>query len=275
MTLERNVAAHYERQNLEANMLDALRASGRDIDRLTVADLGDVDEFHMGGKRATGELAKALQLGPDTRLLDIGCGVGGPARFFASAGAGHVDGIDLTPNYVETAEALTRRLGLSDRVRCQVASALDLPFADATFDAATLIHVGMNIADKAQLFREMRRVLKPGGLAGVYDIMRVGEGELPYPMPWASAPDFSFVETPQTYRELLQAAALRPISETSRTELALELAREAQAAAARGAPSLLGPQLVMGSRAPEMFGNLIGRLKASVLAPTQIIAEAV
>ena len=119
-------------------------------------------------------------------LLDVGSGIGGPARTFADAFGCRVTGVDLTEEFVEAANALTRRCGLSDRVSFRQASALALPFADASFDAATLIHVGMNIEDKAGLFAEVRRVLKPDARFGVYDIMRVAEGEIPYPMPWAA-----------------------------------------------------------------------------------------
>src|SRR3546814_3455016 len=114
-------------------------------------------------------------------LLDIGCGLGGAARHFARACGCTVTGVDLTPEYVAVAEALTRMVGQADRVAFRAGSALDLPFEAASFDAATLLHVGMNIPDKDRLCAEAARVLKPGGVFGVYDGMRVGDGALTFP----------------------------------------------------------------------------------------------
>ena len=110
-----------------------------------------------------------------------------------------VVGIDVTPDFVNVANALTARVGLAEKVTFQEASALDLPFEDASFDAAVLLHVGMNIADKGRLFSEVRRVLRPGSRFGVYEVMRLQAGEIPMPMPWAETGDVSFVETPETY----------------------------------------------------------------------------
>ena len=123
---------------------------------------------------------------PGSRVLDIGSALGGPARHFAEMFGAHVTGIDLTQEYVDVANELTRRCGLAERAVFRQASALDLPFTRNSFDRASLIHVGMNIADKATLFAEVRRVLEPGALFVVYDIMKVGNGDVPYPMPWAA-----------------------------------------------------------------------------------------
>ena len=128
-------------------------------------------------------VAEALCLHPNAALLDAGCGTGQFAVAFAERGC-RVTGIDPTEKYVRAAEALARRVGLADRVSYRQGSALDLPFAPATFDGAFMRHVGMNIEDKARLFAEVRRVLRPGGFFGIYDVMREGgEGDLSFPVP--------------------------------------------------------------------------------------------
>ena len=226
METEQQVARHYSRSGIEQAVIEALRAAARMSDRLAPGDLSGADEFHLGWHAATAELARDLGLGPDLHVLDVGCGIGGPARHFAAALGCRVTGIDLTAEFVEAAEALTRRCGLAGLVSFRQGSALAMPFPDAEFDAATLIHVGMNIADKAALFAEVRRVLKPGARFGVYDIMRMAEGELPYPMPWAATPDTSFVEPPETYRRLLAEAGFAIEAEHDRSDLALRLGRE-------------------------------------------------
>jgi SAM-dependent methyltransferase len=273
METERRVAGHYGREGLEGAILDALRASGKDVERLTPADLSAVDEFHLGWGAQTIEFAKEIGLEREMRLLDIGSGIGGPARHFASAHGVQVSGIDLTREFVEVAQSLTRRCGLSARASFREASALALPFPDENFDVATLIHVGMNIADKAKLFAEARRVLKSGGRFGVYDIMRVGEGELPFPMPWAATAETSFVETPDTYRGLLAAVGFGIAKERNRRAFALDLARKMrEEQEIHGAPAL-GLHIIMGPATRERMGNVLRTLEQGTIAPIEIVAR--
>ena len=160
MSIDRSIAQHYAHGDLERAILDALVAMGKDPDRLTIEDLAPVDEFHVGGRAATAEFFEKLGLKSGMHVLDIGSGLGGPARFAAQAYGCQVTGIDLTPEYVEVANALARRVGLDNRVSYVCGSAVDLPFPDASFDAAYMLHVGMNIEDKAKLMGEVRRALK-------------------------------------------------------------------------------------------------------------------
>ena len=185
MSIDRSIAQHYAHGDLERAILDALIAMGKDPDRLAIEDLAPVDEFHIGGRAATAEFFEKLGLKSGMHVLDIGSGLGGPARFAAQALGCQVTGIDLTPEYVEVANALARRVGLDKRVSYVCGSAVDLPFPDASFDAAYMLHVGMNIEDKAKLMGEVRRVLKPGAAFGIYDVMRTGDGDLAFPVPWA------------------------------------------------------------------------------------------
>ena len=167
MNTEQQVATHYTHGSLLQTILNALTRMGKDPERFAATDLATGDELHLGWLPATAALAKDLGLAPGMHVLDVGSGIGGPARYFADAHQCRVTGIDLTEEFVATATDLTRRCGLSDLVTFRQGSALDLPFDAATFDAATLIHVGMNIKDKARLFGEVRRVLKSGAPFGV------------------------------------------------------------------------------------------------------------
>ena len=274
MEAEHQVARHYGRSGIEQAFLDALRAAGKDPDNLSPGDLSGADEFHLGGPAATAALATDLGLGPELHLLDVGCGVGGPARHIAAAQGCRVTGIDLTAEFVEAAASLTRRCGLDGHVSFRQGSALAMPFPDGGFDAATLIHVGMNIAGKAALFAQVRRVLRPGARFGVYDVMRVGEGDLPYPMPWAATPETSFVEPPETYRRLLGEAGFAIEAEHDRSELALRLGRDARERAAARGPSPLGPHLLMGPGAPQRVANVMAAVQRGLIAPVEMVARA-
>jgi ubiquinone/menaquinone biosynthesis C-methylase UbiE len=276
MELERSVAQHYTQGSLERTILGALTALGKDPNRLAPVDLAPVDEFHIGGRQATIDLADQLGFAPGQHLLDVGSGLGGASRYFAHERGCRVTGIDLTEEYVHVAEALARRAGLDGQVSYRHGSALNLPFASGTFDGAYMLHVGMNIEDKARLFTEVRRVLKPGADFGVYDVMREGsEGDLSYPVPWASSPETSFVETAAAYRNLLEGGRFAIQKERSRREFAIEFFRNMRAQAAKsGGPPPLGFHILMGATAPQKVANMMANLERGVIAPTEIIARA-
>jgi ubiquinone/menaquinone biosynthesis C-methylase UbiE len=274
-SVEERVARHYARSDLEQTILDALVASGKDPDRLAPVDLAPVDEFHTGGRQATIEFAAQMDLMPGMHLLDIGCGIGGPSRLFADERGCRVTGIDLTADYVRTAEALARRVGLGGRVSYRHASALALPFEPGTFDGAYMMHVGMNIEDKPALFAEARRVLKAGGVFAIYDVMRTGEGELSFPVHWAASPKTSFVQRPAEYRGALEAAGFEIRRKRDRSAFAREFFREAAARAAQGGgPPPLGVHLLMKSDVPEKVANIMRNLERGLIAPVELICRA-
>lgn len=262
------LVGHYGSEGLTERILGALGEAGVDLASEGRSALAGVDEFHLGGHRATTEVAAALGAGPDDHVLDLGCGIGGAARHLADSIGCRVTGIDLTPEFVATAIDLTEALGMDGRVGFRVGSATDIPGGDDVFDAATLLHVGMNIADKARLMTEVAGVLRPGGRFVVYDVMRVGKGDISYPVPWASSPEWSFVERPSVYVQALESAGFDVIAPRDLTDLVLEVL-----AAARGAgppPATLAT--LMGPDFPTMIGNLVPLLHEGTLAPTLIQA---
>ncbi|MBL0371538.1 class I SAM-dependent methyltransferase [Rhizobium sp. KVB221] len=275
MSVEEAVAHHYTHGSLENAILDALRGSGKDVDHLTPSDLAGGDEFHLGWRGATIELAGDLSFAHDAHVLDVGSGLGGPARYLVTERGCRVTGIDLTDEFVEVANALTHRCGLANRATFRQASAHALPFPDATFDGAMMIHVGMNISDKAGVFAEVRRVLKPGARFGVYDIMHVGNGEITFPVPWASSRLTSFVERPEVYRRQLADAHLSIETERDLSELAIRLGKEMRENAERDGAPPLGPQVIMGPTAGERLRNVTTALQTGVIAPIEMICRAV
>jgi ubiquinone/menaquinone biosynthesis C-methylase UbiE len=273
--IEDQVARHYARDRIEDAILAALAKSGVDIQRLTQSDLSAVDEFHTGGRQATSEFVPQTGFKAGMHLLDIGCGVGGPARYLAETLPCTVTGIDLTEDFVQTATALTRRVGLADRASFRQASALAMPFDAGSFDGAYMLHVGMNIEDKPELFAEVRNVLKPGGIFAIFDMMRAGPGDLAFPVPWAEGPATSFVASPADYRSELEAAGFEIVKERDRRDFALDFFRQAQekAAPSGGSPPL-SIHLLMSGDAKEKIANVIANLQAGRIAPTEMIAVA-
>jgi ubiquinone/menaquinone biosynthesis C-methylase UbiE len=274
MTIEQQVAQHYTRDALEQTILEALKAAGKDPDRLSHVDLAPVDEFHIGGRQATIAFATVFAPQRGMHLLDVGCGLGGASRYFAHEHGCRVTGIDLTDGYVRAAAMLSRRVGLDEKVSYRQASALALPFPDATFDGAYMLHVGMNIADKVRLFSEVRRVLKPDANFGIYDVMRESDDAIVFPVPWATSAETSFVDTPQFYSRALIAAGFNILTQRSRRDFAVQYFREMRERMTNS-PSPLGQQIVMGPTIREKLANLGALIDRGVIAPTEIIARAV
>jgi ubiquinone/menaquinone biosynthesis C-methylase UbiE len=275
MTVEQSIIAHYRHGTLEEALLAGLVAAGKNPENLSPDDLAAADEFHLGGRQATQDLAAEFAPAAGMHLLDIGCGLGGPSRFFARHYGCRVTGVDLSEEYVITAGALARRVALDARVSYRVASALALPFPDNSFDAAYMQHVGMNIADKARLFHEVHRVLKPAALFAIYDVMRTGEGPLSYPLPWASDDAGNFIDTPAAYRALLSADGFEVIKERNRAAFALDIFRSLKAKMARGGPPPFGLHIVMGASAPQKVANTVALLECGTIAPVEIICRRV
>jgi ubiquinone/menaquinone biosynthesis C-methylase UbiE len=273
--IEQRVEQHYAQSDLERTILDALVASGKDLERLAPSDLSPVDEFHTGGGQATVDLAAQIDVTPDMHILDIGCGIGGPSRYFAGAHGCRVTGIDLTEDYVRTADALARRVGLAGRVRYRQASALALPFEPATFDGAYMMHVGMNIEDKPALFAEARRVLQSGAVFAIYDVMRTGSGELSFPVHWAATPDTSLLASAAEYRRALEAARFEIRGERDRSEFAREFFRGVQARSAEGGgPPPLGTHILMKGDVAQKLANVVKNLECGLIAPIELICRA-
>lgn len=273
VTTEEDVARHWSHGSLERAIRDGLIAMGRDLDRVQPEDLAAVDELHMGGHEATVHLAERMGLGPGMSLLDVGSGIGGPARFFARRYGCTVVGIDLTPEYVAVAETLTRMVGLADRVTFRVGSATDLPFEEASFDAATLVHVGMNVSDKDRLCAAAARVLKRGGVFAVYEVMRTGQGDLTFPVAWADTAAMSFLADPATYRQALEAAGFEVVAEEDRRDPALDFFHRMRARIAESGPPPLGLHIHMGPEAPRKVANMVANLERGIVAPVEMICR--
>lgn len=270
---EQPVAQHYTHGALEEQILDALVTIGIDPDHLQADQLAPVDEFHIGGRAATVALVDQMDLRPGLRVLDIGSGLGGTARFLAQRDRVTVTGIDLTEEYVQVARSLTRRTGLTGQVTFQQGSATALPFDDHSFDRVCMLHVGMNIAAKETLFAEVRRVLTEDGTFGLYDIMRTGTAELTYPVPWASTPATSFLAGPADYRELLAKAGLSVAVERDRRDFGVAFFHELRAKIARSGPPALGLHIVMGQDAATKVANMIDNLERAAISPTEMICR--
>jgi SAM-dependent methyltransferase len=265
------VRAHYSPTDLIARIQSALAAIAPEDRTLTVAQLAPFDQFHLRGILATSELARAAGIQPSAHVLDIGCGIGGPARSLAATFACRVTGVDLSPAFIEAAEYLTARCGLSDRVRFLAGDALHLPFPNAAFDTVFLQHVAMNIENRAALYAEVRRVLAPGGRLATYDVVR-GVGDVLYPVPWARDASTSFLLSEADTRTALEQAGFRAGVWIDETEPVLDWFK---AAASGQPPNGLNPGLVMGADFAAIIANLARNIRENRLGVMSAVLTAV
>lgn len=266
-TRESRVEAHYS-QAVPENLADIiLNALGGQVP--SVENLAPADEFHIRGLAATREMAARLNLTSSTRVLDVGSGLGGPARWLAATYGCHVTGIDLTAPFCAAAEALTARMGLSDRVSFRHGSALEMPFVDESFDIAWTQHAAMNIEDKARLYMEIARVLKPGGRLALFDIMKGPGDAVLFPVPWARVPEISFLVPPEEVRDLLKRAGLTIEHWQERTHEGLQFMYEK----AREPMPPVNIRLYMGEDLPLMMSNITRALEESRIAVYEAIAR--
>ena len=246
------VRDHYRANGLTGRLKTALTAFGPDEQRLTPQQLAPLDQFHTRGLAATLELAKLAGITADMSVLDVGSGVGGPARFLAATFGCQVTGIDLSKPFVDAARYLTERTGQSERVSFETGSALELPFGDGHFDVVLLQHVAMNISDRARLYREIRRVMRSSGRFAIYDVVLI-RGDPHYPVPWARTPATSFLLTAAATRDAIESAGFRTLAWQDDTEAGKTWFARLRAAAPQPSPNL---GVVMGPDFLQLSANL-------------------
>lgn len=251
---------HYAPDRLENLIFDGLRRLGKDPQRFSYEDLAPLDQFHSRGKAATVELARAAGLEAGMEVLDVGGGLGGPARTLAAEFGCRVTVVDLTEAYCRVGELLTARTGLSDRVSFHCGSALELPFTEARFDAVWTQHCSMNIEDKGRLYGEAYRVLRSGGRLATYEIVAGPVQPIHFPVPWATEPELSFLVPAASLRSLIEQAGFRRLDFRDKSQEALAWFRE-RLAAAPAAPPPLGLHLLLGARFRPAFANILRNLE--------------
>lgn len=271
------IDAHYGTPDLTARIAGVLRGAGKDPDAPTRDEVAGFDEFHIGGRDATRELARMAGLGPDMRVLDVGCGLGGPARTLASDFGCRVVGLDVTEEYCRAARLLNERLGMGEAVEIRHGDALELSFDDDAFGAVVIQHVSMNVADKQRLFAGIRRVLRSGGRLALYEILAGPVRPEHFPVPWAEEPELSHLVSPEELRTVLEEAGFRLTAWNDVSDASLAWFRAKVDAAANrpaDAPPPLGLNVLMGESTPTKIKNMIRNLTEERIRVVMAVLEA-
>ena len=270
-----SVRDHYEQEQLVERIRAALELAGLAENFLTLEQLAPIDHFHSRGIAGTEEMAGDLKVCSGDRMLDLGSGLGGPARYFARKFDCHVQGIDLTQSFVDAAKFLTVRAGLSSKVTFDCGDATALPYTDASFDVVVTQHVAMNIKNKDRLYSEAYRVLKPGGQFALYDIVAGERGSVHFPVPWSDGLETSFLVDPMELRDLLEEQGFKIVGWKDHTDQAIEwfaeiAKKQAELKDQNQVPFNIG--VVMGPGFGARAANLTRSLKEDKAGVLEVIA---
>ena len=260
MNIDALVERHYSFGGILEKIEAGLNLAGKDVNSLTIDDLAPIDEFHIGGRESTHEVAELAKLGASDLVLDVGCGLGGTARYLSEKFKCNVVGIDLTEEYISIGKKLTEFVGLSDRVELRHGSALNIPYEDESFDIVWTEHVQMNIADKNRFYSEIARVLKPGGRLLFHDIFR-GPGDPPfYPTPWAENESISALTTEREARSIIEQVGLKIDQWLVKVQESIEFFQRILARIEADGPPPIGTHLLMGDNAKDKLQNILRNL---------------
>jgi SAM-dependent methyltransferase len=255
-----HIQTHYTRNQIFETIVQALEQAGIAPDQVRPKDIAAVDEFHVRGQEASMELALQAGIEPGMRVLDIGCGLGGAARLLAGEFGCHVTGIDITPEYIRTAQELSQLTHMQQQTHFVVGNALALPFDNDQFDIVWTQHVQMNIADKSRFYAEVARVLRPTGQFLYYDVLRNDHAPVRFPLPWAADASMNYLVTSAALRRLLLDAGLTPVQVTDQTKKGIQFFDKVfQRITAKGFPAI-GLHLLIGDNAREKLQNLYTHL---------------
>ncbi len=271
MTDQSDISGFWAKGDTSGRIFHALNEAGLSRDNLTISDLAPVDHLHARGLPATVDLADRLPIERGQHILDIGCAVGGPARYMAERFGCRVSGIDITPGFIEAGAELNRLTGMADQVELRVGDGASLPYADSIFDGAYAQHVTMNVADRAAFFAEAFRVIKPGGFFALSEHGLGPKGDPIYPLPWADDPETSFLVTRAQTEALLTKAGFEGIETLETGPKYVEGYRAMLAKVETEGPPILGPHVIGGDDMPARVANATRSIEEGRTFPIEVV----
>jgi ubiquinone/menaquinone biosynthesis C-methylase UbiE len=254
--LQTLIEIQYHTPGLYEDILKRLGEQDVNISNVSRKDIAGADEFHVRGAEVSHELASEIKL-DDLRVLDVGCGIGGPSRMLADEFNCQVTGIDLSHEYIRTAKGLSELVGLQDKTDFIQSNALELPFENGSFDVVWTQHVQMNIRHKLKFYSEIERVLTEQGTFIYYDIFRTESGKVNYPVPWADDASMSFLGTTSNMDDILERLCFKNILTTDQTSKGITFLQDLSEKLKMNGPPTLGLNVLMGASTREKLVNIL------------------
>jgi SAM-dependent methyltransferase len=273
MADEKSIADHWGSGDIYALIVSALEKMSKSIDALTMEDLAPVDHYHARGLPATIELADRLPFKADQHIVDIGCGLGGPARYIAKRFQCRVSGVDITEPFVEAANKLTALTHMGDQVKIELGDGQRLPYTDALFDGAYTQHVTMSVADRPRFFAEAYRVLKPGAFFALTEHGLGPKGNAYYPLPWSEDGSGAYLVTPSQTRALLETAGFEDILVEDTGSKYVTAYKTVIEKAEKGVLPPLGIHILMGNTALQKTRNSARNIEEGRTRPIQVVCR--
>ncbi len=273
MTDARSISDHWGKGDVLAKVMDAMRTAGIDPENVTIEQLAPVDHFHARGFPATVELADALPIEAEQYLVDIGCGIGGPARYLAKRFGCKVAGLDITAPFVEAGNKLTQLVGMQEDVKIVHGDGQKLPYADETFDGGYAQHVTMNVPDRATFFGEAYRVLKPGAFFALTEHGLGEAGDPHHPVPWSEDGSGAYLMRPAETVEVLKGLGFADVQVTDTGEKYLQGYLRAIELAEKGEAPVFGVHILLGKLAPQIVRNAARNIEERRTQPVQIVCR--
>ena len=267
-----SIQNHYFVSDLYNNILDKLKSIDVDINDVKRTDLSSVDEFHVRGQEVSKELAQHIT-SSNLKVLDVGCGLGGPARMIADEKSCTVTGLDLSQEFIDTAKALSKLVNLDSKTTFLKGDALNLPFEKNSFDVVWTQHVQMNISEKKKFYNEIFRVLKTGGKFLYYDIFKSSDNDINYPMPWASRQDLSHLINIAELEKILNSIGFNSFSKKNQTDAGLGSIKQMLSHIKEFGPPIMGLNVLMGKDTKQKILNAFNHFDQGDLQLWSGIAE--
>ena len=262
--LNQNIEKHYFKEDLYEDIIKRLQEQNIPLDKVKRSDISGADEFHVRGANVSKELADSIDLN-GLHVLDVGCGLGGPCRMLSKIYDCQTTGIDLSNEYIRTANKLSKLVKLDHKTNFIQGDATELPFKDNSFDVVWTQHVQMNIPNKEKMYSEINRVLKVGGHFLFYDILKKGDGTINYPMPWASTANLSFLTNSKKMDDTLKGVGLNKIKSINQTQAGIDFFDALVARLKEFGPPKMGLDVLMGETTKPKLMNLLTHLKTGEL----------
>lgn len=273
LTDTQSVSDHWATEDVFAVILNAMRAAGINPATVSIEQLAPVDHFHARGFPATKELADVLPIKAGQRIVDIGCGIGGPARYLAKRFECHIDGVDITDPFVKAANQLTKLVGMESPVNCVHGDGQRLPYDPKSFDGGISQHVTMNVPDRGAFFGEAFRVLKPGAFFALTE-HGLGDGGEPYhPLPWSKDGSGAYLKRPTETVQILKREGFTEIEVTDTGQKYLEGYNKAIELAEKGETPTFAVHILLGKLAPQIVRNAARNIEEGRTHPVQIICR--